>query len=95
MVYIKKLLLMLCVCILLTGCSFSKEKDNISSFIDFNKKKDTYKIKGEMSLVSDEDTFNYDLEVSVYDQDYYKVSLSNKLNNHEQIILKNDEGVYV
>jgi len=28
-------------------------------------------------------------------KDMYKVSLTNKANNHEQIILKNNDGVYV
>ena len=27
--------------------------------------------------------------------DYYKIKLLNKLNNHEQVILRNNEGVYV
>lgn len=90
----KKLLLLLISVTLLTGCMGSKT-DTLKSFKDYNSKKDTYNLKGEMSIISNEDEFTYDLTVSVKDNEYYKVSLLNTINNHEQIILKNDEGVFV
>ena len=42
-----------------------------------------------------ENSYNYDVLVSYKKKDYFRVSLKNKTNNHEQIILKNDNGVYV
>ena len=54
-----------------------------------------YHLVGEMQIVSNEDKFNYKVDVTFKKGNYYKVSLINKENNHEQIILKNDEGVYV
>ena len=48
-----------------------------------------------MSIISNEDEFVYNLQVDVKDNKYYKVSLINTISNHEQIILKNDDGVYV
>ena len=90
----KKLLIMLISVMLLTGCMGSKT-DILKSFKDYNSKKDTYLLTGSMSLISNEDEFTYDLSVSVKDNEYYKVSLLNTINNHEQIILKNDEGVFV
>ena len=37
----------------------------------------------------------YDVSVSYKRKDNYRVALRNKTNNHEQIILKNKDGVYV
>ena len=48
-----------------------------------------------MSLVSNEDEYLYDIEVGVSGNEYYKVTLLNTINDHEQIILKNDDGVFV
>ena len=65
---------------------------------DLNKKiKNTkaYYVEGEMEIINNEDTYKYNVKVSYKAKDYYKVSLKNQSNNHEQIILKNDDGVYV
>ncbi len=81
--------------LLMTGCFQYKEKDVVK---DFNKKIDqlkTYQIEGKLEIVNNDDVYNYDVVVSHKDKDYYKVSLINVANKHEQIILKNDDGVYV
>ena len=93
MVEIKKILFLLISLCLLTGCG--KNKSTISDFKNVNNKHDTYEIKGSMKIISNEDEFVYDLTVDVLENKYYKVSLINTLNKHEQIILKNDDGVYV
>ena len=91
----KILCLLICILFTVSGCGkkndekvidkFSKDLDNASS----------YYLKASMDISSDEDTFNYDVEVSYMKDDYYKVYLKNNINNHEQVILKNDDGVYV
>ena len=48
-----------------------------------------------MEIVNNEEKYTYDVDVTFKKGNYYKVSLVNKENNHEQIILKNDDGVYV
>ena len=45
--------------------------------------------------MNNEDTYTYDVKVSYQKPDYYKIELTNTLNNHEQVILRNDDGVYV
>ena len=45
--------------------------------------------------MNNEDTYTYDIDVSYQASNYYKVKLVNTTNNHEQVILKNDDGVYV
>lgn len=78
-----------------TGC-FNKTEKNI---VDIMKKEisklDAYHITGELEIVNNEDKFSYDVDVAYQKDDNFKVSLKNKTNNHEQIILKNNEGVYV
>lgn len=82
------------VMFLICGCSKSN-KDIINSFKNKVKSLDAYKINGVLSITNNEDTFNYDVEVSYKEKDNYKVSLVNKSNGHEQIILKSDNEVYV
>jgi len=48
-----------------------------------------------MELMNNEDIYEYDVKVSYKEGDFYKVDLTNTSNNHEQVILRNKEGVYV
>lgn len=78
---------------MLTGCNSAK--DSLKEFKDKLGSEDTYKLVGKMSLVSNEDEYIYDIEVGVSGNKYYKVKLLNTINDHEQVILKNDDGVFV
>lgn len=90
----KKVVLLFVGLLLLTGCGVNKA-DTLKSFKDYNGKKESYELVGTMKIVSNEDEFTYDVNIGVSDGKYYKVSLTNNINNHEQVILRNDEGVYV
>lgn len=87
-------ILLLCT-VLLVGCGkVTKEsviKDLAKSIDDTN----GYYLEGEMEIINNEDVYKYNVEVSYKKEDQYRVSLTNKSNNHEQIILKNSDGVYV
>lgn len=91
-----KKIIFLVVCVLfLAGCGKYNEKD---AFKDLEKKISnfkSYKLTGELLIYRGDDSYTYDVEVSYQEKDFYKVSLVNKINNHEQIILRNTEGVYV
>ena len=79
----------------MTGCFGRGKKDVIK---ELEKKVDglnSYYIKGELEIINNEDNYTYDVEVSYKKEDNFKVDLINKTNNHEQIILKNSEGVYL
>jgi len=79
----------------ITGCGKNGESDIVK---DFSKKIDklkAYQIEGKLEIVNNDDVYNYDVVVSYKQKDFYKVSLKNVANNHEQIILKNKDGVYV
>ena len=92
-----KKILMLSISLLLLVCGCGKF--NITQAKDQFKNKVTsakgYELKGIMEIYNNEDTFKYDLVVNYQKDDNYKVSMINQNNNHEQIILKNDSGVYV
>ena len=78
-----------------TGCGKKNGKDVLK---EFNKKinsLDSYYLEGKMEIINNEDIYKYDVAVSFKDKDLYKVSLKNESNEHEQIILKNTDGVYV
>ena len=80
---------------LLVGCS-AKSSDNI---LDKLEKKienvNSYYLEGIMEIMNNEDTYTYDVKVSYQKDDYYRIELINTMNNHEQVILRNDDGVYV
>lgn len=93
----KKILnLVVSICIFsLVGCGI-KNSDNILEKIEKKlKNADSYYIEGTMEIMNHEDTYTYDVKVSYQKQDYYRIELVNILNNHEQVILRNDDGVYV
>ena len=91
----KYLIFLTIISLCLVGCGSYGEKDIVK---DFSKKiNDTngYYINGELEIVNNEDSYLYDVEVAYEKENNFKVNLKNKTNNHEQVILKNSDGVYV
>ncbi len=78
-----------------TGCGKHSEEEIKASFTKEVEKIKSYYLEGTMSLMNNDDVYNYNVKVSFTKDNKYKVSLINQNNNYEQIILKNDEGVYV
>ena len=81
--------------ILLTGCGKQDEKEILKEFQNKVMNADSYYLTGKMELVNNEDVFNYNITVSYKKDDYYKIELVNAVNDHKQVILRNDEGVYI
>jgi len=90
-----KLLLVLVISFIICGCGKKGVNDVIKSFEKKVNSVKSYSITGLMEITSNEETYSYDVFVDYKYEDYYKVTLVNKINDHEQIILKNDDGVYV
>lgn len=79
----------------LTGCG-KKDADDVMRELDKKISNATsYQIEGTLQITNNDDTYNYNVLVSYEKPNKYRVSLTNTSNDHEQIILKNDEGVYV
>jgi outer membrane lipoprotein-sorting protein len=82
------------LCLLLIGCK-NNDKDVIKNIKKKNDNLDSYNIGGELNIYNGDDKYTYDVDVKYKKDGLYRVSLVNKVNNHEQIILRNEEGVYV
>ena len=92
----KKIVIVLLVfCLLVTGCGIN----NQASITNDLKKKinslNSYQVIGNLSVNNNDEIYNYDVEVKYKKNDYYKVTLINTSNDYKQIILKNNEGVFV
>ena len=90
-----KKIIVLLACILLGGCGKYTANDALKEMEKKISSLKSYHLTGELSIYRGEDSYTYDVEVSYQKTDFYRVSLINKINNHEQIILRNKEGVYV
>lgn len=82
-------------CIFVTGCFGKGNKDIVETLTKKVEDVKSYHVTGELEIINNEDRYQYDVEVSYKKEDLFRVSLKNKTNNHEQIILKNTEGVFV
>ena len=89
----KKYIVLLLLVVFLAGCS-NESKSVKDNFVSKMEKKDVYLMKGTMSITSNEDTFTYNI-VAARNKEDYRVNLVNQINNHEQVILKSGEDVYV
>ena len=90
----KKIILAIFSVLLLVGCS--KNTDNVVGKVENTiNNLNNYHLTGDLTIANNEDKYNYKVDVTYLKGNYYKVSLINKENSHEQIILKNEDGVYV
>lgn len=91
----KKFFLIISICLLMVGCGKYTVKDAEKDLEKKINKLNSYSLLGEMEIVNNDDVYKYDVDVSYSKNDKFRVSLKNKTNNHQQIILKNSSGVYV
>ena len=88
------LILISMILVLITGC-FNKNKDVIKTFKDEVENMKSYRINGTLEIMNNENSYTYDAKILYKKNDKFKVDLKNKTNEHQQIILKNEDGVYV
>ena len=88
-------ILVLSLCLLLTGCGKYTSGDAQKDLEKKIENLKSYKLTGEMEIVNNDDVYKYDVDVAYEKTDKFRVCLKNQTNSHEQIILKNDDGVYV
>ena len=93
---LKKIIgLTLAILLLVTGCGEKSGEDVLKSVSDKVGETSSYNLKGNMEIYADEETFTYSIEVDFLKDNFYKVKMVNQTNNHEQIILRNSDAVYV
>ena len=91
----KKLIAFLGVILLVCGCGKYDDKDLIKDISKKVENSSTYHMTGTLEIYRNEEKYTYNVDSSYKKGDLFKVNLINQNNNHEQIILKNKEGVYV
>ncbi len=91
----KRIIFIILCCFLVVGCGKYNEKDAYKELDEKINALTSYHLTGELLIYRGEDSYTYDVDVAYQEEDYYRVSLTNKVNNHEQIILRNQDGVFV
>lgn len=91
----KRILLLFIICFILTGCININKSSFISSLSNKIKSGNGYKLDGVLTVHNNDDVYKYKVNVLYKKEDNYKVTLTNTSNDHTQIILKNNDGVYV
>ncbi len=89
------LFLLILIPFLITGCGKKGESEYLKELEKKVNNAKSYQVQGTLEISNNDDTYHYDVVASYKNPDFYRVSLKNQANNHEQIILKNNEGVYV
>ncbi len=81
------------ICFLFIGCM--NNKDVVENFSSKVSDVEGYHINGQLEIHNSEDKYVYEVDVAYLQPNNFKVSLTNTTNNHEQIILRNGDGVFV
>ncbi|HEY8445424.1 MAG TPA: DUF4367 domain-containing protein [Bacilli bacterium] len=89
----KKILILLILMILMVGCN---KADSVEvEFMENLSESKSYKVEGMMETFYDNDRKQNDFVVYYKQPDFLKVTIKSVENNDQQIILKNQDGVYV
>ncbi|MGP7819082.1 LolA family protein [Niallia sp. 01092] len=84
----------LMVMLLLTACG-AKSKDAVMKELNEKVATKGYKADAKMTLKMGTEPQTYEVQIWHKDPSYYRVNLKNAKKDQSQMILKNDEGVYV
>ncbi len=91
----KKIFVFLGLILLLTGCGKESEKNIINDLNNKIENSKAYHMVATLEIYRNEEKYTYNVDSSYKMNDLFKVNLINQNNNHEQIILKNENGVFV
>ena len=83
------------ISVFMVGCGKKGENDILKQITKKIENSKSYHLTGTLEMINNENSYLYDVDVAYQKEDKFRVSLKNQTNSHEQIILKNDEGVYV
>ncbi|WP_087974528.1 LolA family protein [Oceanobacillus rekensis] len=82
--------------LVLAACGEKTQEDVIAKLEDNKEEMTGYKAKAEMSMNTGQEEQKFNIEIWYKQEDFYRVSLENSLDEKEsQVILKNDDGVFV
>jgi outer membrane lipoprotein-sorting protein len=81
--------------LLVSGCGPKSAEDVVADLGKRVEKMESYKGAGKMTLLTGEQPIEYSVEVWYKKPHFYRVSLTNAQKDIQQIVLRNDEGVFV
>lgn len=81
--------------VLITGCGKKSVESILNKIVDKIENTDSYYLTGELEMLNNETNYKYDVAVSYMKKNNFKVRLKNQVNNHKQVILRNNEGIFV
>lgn len=88
-----KLLILIVSFFVVVGCNKASNPKN--KVINMLKGVSSYHLDANMTIYNNDDSYKYTLDVDYKDKDLFRVSMKNKANDHEQIVLRNSDGVFV
>lgn len=91
----KKIIFVIAFLLLLVGCGKNSEEDIVNKFVENVQNSTGYQLTGNLEIYRNEELYTYSVDAAYQAEDNFRVRLVNQTNNHEQIILKNKDGVYV
>lgn len=87
---------LLCLTALLAACGGTKDADAVVKDLDkVVNSLDSYHGKGTMTLNTGQQPLEYQVDVQYQKPNYYRIELTNAKRDITQIVLRNDEGVFV
>lgn len=89
------LLLGLLIALALAGCGEKSQKDVVEALDEKVEKMTGYKADAKMTLQTGNDPQVYQVEIWHKEPEYYRVNLKNAEKDQSQMILRNDQGVFV
>ncbi|KMK76960.1 sporulation protein [Alkalihalobacillus pseudalcaliphilus] len=89
------MMFVLLVAVILVGCGEKTQEDIITDLESKMSEMAGYKSKATMTLQTGKEPQLYEVEVWHEAENYYRVALNNDNKDQSQIILRNDEGVFV
>lgn len=82
--------------IVLAACGEKSQENVLSKLEDKLEAMDGYKAKAGMTMLTGKESQNYVIDILHKKEDYYRVALSSERDEeNNQVILKNDDGVFV
>lgn len=92
---IKIILLAALILVLLVACGKKDEGDIVHELGSKLDKMSGYQATGQMQLFTSDQPLDYSIEIWHQKDNYYRIALTNQQKDVTQIVLRNDEGVFV
>ncbi len=93
--FLKFLIPVLVVLIVVSGCGKKSMEDVVGDLEEQLESLQSYKTEGELTLQTGDNPQSYDMEIWYQEPNFYRIALTSKEREITQIILRNEDGVFV